>query len=178
MEPIHSDHVSLLAAHIALLVLRTQTSAASAGLLYIIPPRTQGITAQDAAVVLAALSKPVKLEARIAHGVILAAHGPVTGDLRVRHSQELESSIALWEPPIRRRTQLDPSVATLLIRNQVNPGDALRIPFEALAAWMRDYSMPSSLGGIWVDLPPGVCGIIEVSEPPHFEGTIHIANDI
>jgi hypothetical protein len=170
-----SDNVELLAAHIALLVLRAQVPGAREEMLYIISPATQATAAHEAAGVLAALPKPVELEGSPVHDAILIVHRSLTGALQARHREHLEFAIPSWRSVIQQR--VDPDTATILIRRSGNPADALRIPFEALARWMPDYWMGHQLGGVWADPPPGTCGIIEVSEPPRFEARIEISHD-
>ena len=175
VETTGSENVELLAAHIALLVLRAHVPGAREGILYIISPSTQATAAHEAAAVLAALSKPVELEGSPVHDAILIVHRSPTGALLARHREHLELAVPSWRSVIQQR--MDPDAATILIRRRDNPADALRIPFQALATWIRDYSMDHTFGGFWTNPPPGTCGIIEVSEPPRFDARIEITYD-
>ena len=175
METTRWDDVELLASHISLLVLRAQVAGVQEAELYIISPGTQAVSAQKAASMLLELPKPVELEGRLSHDAIVVAHRSLTGTHIAHHQNDVESSVALWRSAIQERA--NPDTATILIRRRGNSRDALRIPFAALAVWMRDYSMNFTLGGVWSDPAGGTCGVIEVSEAPRFEGRIEMADD-
>jgi hypothetical protein len=133
-----SDDLGLLAAHIALLVLRTQVPAAGEPLDYIIPPATGRLTAEEAAGRLATLRKPVGLAGKRKSDAILVSHDSLTGARLARHQNRFKSRVALWESAIRKRAHVDPDAARLLFRNRADPRDAFAVSFKAFRVWMQE----------------------------------------
>src|SRR5437879_365984 len=130
-----SDDLRLLAAHIALLVLRTQVPAAGEVLDYVIPPATGRVTAEEAAGLLAALGKPVGLAGKHKSDAIHVSHDSLTGARLARHQNRLESRVALWESAVRKHAHVDPDAARLLFRNRADPRDAFAVSFRAFVVW-------------------------------------------
>jgi len=155
------------AAQIALLAFRvTVAGAASTREAFILPSRVS-LSMDQAANRLAIMRKPVRCTGALEGAVLAIACQSLEETEALEHYQRAARHISVWGAEVKKRCPGPVGEASLLLRKK---GTSITVRFSALAAWLRDYAMDFSLGGVTARPPRGVCMIIEVGPP----GTIKI----
>jgi hypothetical protein len=169
VDSVETEHQ---AAQIALLVLRTTVEgAASTRRFYILPSRAP-LSGDQAARELAMLKKPVKCSGGMEGLVLEIECQQLNGPEVLEHHRQAVGLITGFAADVRKQCPGSIREARLLLRGR---GASVTAPLRALAAWLRDYDMPFSLGGAGrtAELPRELCMVFEVGPP----GTMKIQTD-
>jgi hypothetical protein len=152
------------AAQVALLVLRTTVEGAATTRKFFVLPSRAPLSLEQAARALSVLQKPVRCTGDMEDAALAIACEPLSEAEARENYRQSTGLIAALRADVDARCPGSTGEHDLLVRRK---GTSMTVPFRTLGAFLRDYEMAFSLGGVrrTAELPEGVCMIFEVGPP-------------